>query len=324
MAMNPMQRRARNSFLVGFLVSLIIMSIIIVFLVYRIQGINDEFDALKAQQKRVYVASDYIQSGTEVTIDSFQYDTVQTTLNGEELITDQDFQYIDEKTGEIIEKYDSDGNPKQKKMVVKTNVPAGTIITKDMLDEIDAQTTADQRLQEYNMIILPTLLINGDYIDIRLQLPEGEDYIVVAKKKVVYTTADTVWLKMTEDEILTLGNAIVEAYTIVGSKLYATTYTEAGIQNAATPTYAVSQAVMNLINSDPNVRKEAREGLWQRYNDQEQVDQRNDHINKALESYYDNMKESVETGLQEEITKMQEGRLEYIEALEGTGSVGTE
>ncbi len=323
MAMNPMQRRARNSFLIGFLIALVIMALVVVMLLYRIQGLNKDVKELKALQKEVYVASDYIQSGTEVTLDTFKTDTVQTSLPVEELITSDDFEYIDDRTGEIILKYDSDGNPMEKKMMVKTNIPAGTIITKDMLEELNDKTTADQRMQEYNMILLPTLLTNGDYIDIRLQLPEGEDYIVVSKKKVVYTDETTVWLKMSEDEILTLGNAIVEAYTIVGSKLYATTYTEAGRQEAAQPTYAVSQAVMNLINTNPNVRTEAREGLWARYRDQEQVEQRNNHINKALEPYYDSMKDSVEAGLQEEITKLQEARQEYVESLGGVG-VGTE
>jgi len=324
MAVNPMQRRARNSFLVGFLVALIIMSVVVVLVVYKMQGINKEYQDLKGKQKEVLVAADYIQSGTEVTMESFVSEMVQTSLSKEECVSDLDFEYIDEESGDIIEKYDSDGNPIKKKMVVKTNVPAGTIITKDMLDESTEKTTADQRLQEYNMIILPTLLTNGDYIDIRLQLPEGEDYIVVSKKKVIYTDATTVWLKMTEDEILTLGNAIVEAYTIVGSKLYATTYTEAGMQNAATPTYPVSQAVLNLINTDPNIRKEARDGLWQRYNDQEQVEQRNNHINTAMSDYYGGMKDSVEAGLQEEITKMQEARQTYVETLEGSGEVGIE
>ena len=321
MAMNPMQRRAKNSFLIGFLVALIIMAVVVILLVYKIQGVTEDYNKLKALQKQVLVATDYIQSGTEVTMDSFSDGTVQTTLDNEELISEIDFEYTDEE-GNVIEKYDSDGNPIKKKMVVKTNVPAGTIITKDMLDEADDQTTADQRMQEYNMIILPTLLTNGDYIDIRLQLPEGEDYIVVSKKKVIYTTADTVWLKMTEDEILTLGNAIVEAYTVMGSKLYATTYTEAGMQSAATPTYPVSQAVLNLINSDPNVIKDAKDALWKRYTDQNQVEQRNDHINNALEPYYEDMKDLVETGLQEEITKMQEARQDYVESLDGIG-VGT-
>ena len=324
MAMNPMQRRARNSFLIGFLVSLIIMAVVVIGLLYKIQGLNKDFEDLKALQKKVYVAGNYIQSGTEVTMDSFKLETVQTTLDSEELVSDESFEFVDEKTGEIILKYDSDGNPIQKKMVVKTDVPAGTIITNDMLEEVDNQTTADQRLQEYNMIILPTLLTNGDYIDVRLQLPEGEDYIVVSKKQVVYTDATTVWLKMTEDEILTLGNAIVEAYTITGSKLYATTYTEAGRQNAATVTYPVSQATLTLINNDPNVLKEAKDGLWQRYNDQEQVEQRNNHINKALSGYYESMNDLVETGLQEAITKRQEARQQYVESLDGTGSVGTD
>lgn len=320
MATNPMQRRARNSFLIGFLVALLIMAVVVVFLVYRMQSLNADYEDLKALQKKVYVAREDIQSGTEVTLDSFTYDTVQTSLADDELIESQDFQFIDEQSGEIIEKYDSDGNPKQKKMVVKTNVPAGTILTKDMLEEEDNLLTADQRIQEYNMIILPTLLKNGEYIDIRLQLPGGEDYIVVAKKQVIYTNESSIWIKLSEEEILTLGNSIVEAYTIVGSKLYATTYPEAGRQKAATPTYAASNAVMSLINTNPNVREEAKNGLWQRY----QSDYRNNHINEALEPYYNGMKEAVEAGLQEEITKLKEGRQNYVESLEGTGMVGTE
>ena len=325
MATNPMQRRARNSFLVGFLVALIIMAVIVIGLLYKIQGLNEDFEKLKALQKQVYIASDYLQSGTEITLDSLETGTVQTNLDPEDLVSSNDFEYVDEETGEIIEKYDPEtGDKKEKKLVVKTNIPAGTIITKDMLEEIDDQTTADQRLQEYNMIVLPALLKNGDYVDIRLQLPEGEDYVVVAKKKVIYTNESAIWVKMNEDEILTLGNAIVEAYTMIGSKLYATVYTEPGRQVAATPTYPVSQAVLSLINSDPNVRQKAKEGLWARYNDQGQVEQRNDHINKALEDYYDNMKESVEAGLQEEITKLQEARQQYVESLEGTGVIGTD
>ncbi len=324
MATNPMQRRARNSFLIGFLLALIIMALIVMVLIFKIQGLNESIGKLEALQTQVYVAGDYILSGAEVTMDSFQYATVQTTLDDNELVSDNDFEFVDEQTGEIIQKYDTDGNPKKKKMVVKTNIPAGTIITKDMLEEADDPITADQRLQEYNMIILPTLLTNGNYIDVRFQLPEGEDYIVVSKKEVVHTNDSSIWMKMTEEEILTLGNAIVEAYTIPGSKLYATPYIEPGRQAAATPTYAVSLAVMNLINTDPNIRKEAKEGLWRRYNDQEQVEQRNNHINKSLESYYDNMKESVEAGLQEELSKRQEARQQYVESLEGTGKVGTD
>jgi hypothetical protein len=128
---------------------------------------------------------------------------------------------------------------------------------------------------------------------------------------------------MNEDEILTLGNAIVEAYTGTGIKLYATTYTDPGIQAAATPTYAVSEAVLSLINSDPNIRTEARNSLWARYNDQNQAEQRINHINKALSDYETSRAESVEAGFEEEITNLKEARQDFVDALEGTGEVGS-
>lgn len=324
MAMNPMQRRARNAGLIGFLCATILGAVIVLFILYKTQSLNQEIADLKALQKKVYVAGNYIESGTEVTLESFKNTTIQTDLTPDDLISSDTFEFIDDKTGEIIERYDSKGNPINKTMIVKTNIAPGTIITKDMLEEVDYQTTDDQRLQEYNMIILPTLLKNGDYVDVRLQLPEGEDYIVVSKKQVVYTDATTIWIKLNEDEILSLGNAIVEAYTINGSKLYATTYTEPGRQVAATPTYPVSQAVLTLINNDPNVLQKAKEGLWERYNSQEQVEQRNNHINTALSDYYPSMKDAVEAGIEAENAIRQAARQEYVEALMGTGEVGTD
>jgi hypothetical protein len=154
-------------------------------------------------------------------------------------------------------------------------------------------------------------------------LPTGEDYIVVSKKKVLQCNLTTIWLKMSEEEILTLGNAIVEAYTATGTKLYATTYSEPGMQAAATPTYAVSEAVLSLINTDPNIRTEARNALWARYNDQNQAEQRINHINKALSDYEASRPDSVEAGIEEEISNLQEARQTFVDALEGTGKVGS-
>ena len=312
MAMNPMKRRAQNSFLIGFLLALVIMAVVVMLLLSKIQGLKQDYQQLLDLQKPVYVASEYIQSGTEVQIDSFKSEKVQTSLSPEDMVQASDFEQENE-----------DGSITQKTIVVRTDIPAGTIITKDLLEEVENRTTNDQRMQEYNMIILPTLLKNGDYIDVRLQLPTGEEYIVVSKKKVVYTDASTVWMKMYEDEILMLGNAIVEAYTIEGSKLYAAPYTQAGMQDAATPTYAPSNNVMNLVDKNPNVRTEARNALFKRYNDQEQAAVRT-QIDDAKSPYAANQDASVEEGLQEELTKRQAGRQEYVEALEGTGTIGTE
>jgi len=303
MAVNPMKRRARNSFLIGFLVALIVMALVVILILYKMQELKNEHQALLNTQKLVYVTDEFIGSGTEVTISSFTQKKIQTSIQQSDFIEPSDFQ---------IE--NSDGSITDKIIQVRTDIPAGTIITKDLLEELDDKTTDDQRLQEYNMIVLPTELEANNYIDIRLQLPTGEDYIVVSKKKVIKADASTIWLNMYEEEILMLSNAIVEAYTIEGSKLYATTYTQAGLQEAAQPNYVVSVAVMSIIDKNPNIVSEAREALYVRYEEQEQVKVRQ-RIDNVLSSYIDSQDASVQSGIQEEISKRKSAREEYVGTL---------
>lgn len=183
MAMNPMQRRARNSFLIGFLVSLIIMALVVLALLFRIKSINDAKEALEQLQKKVYVATKDLESGDVLDFNTdFEIGTVQTTMDLTNVIDETDFQFLD-KDGNIEIKYNEDGSERPREVMMKISVPAGTIVTKDMIVETDEQVTATQRIQEYNMIVLPSQLKNGDYVDIRLSLPNGQDYIVLAKRE---------------------------------------------------------------------------------------------------------------------------------------------
>ena len=145
---------------------------------------TNEIQALESKQRTVLVATADLKSGEEVTMDSFKTEVVQTTMDTTQIIEEDDFKFKDDKTGDTIEKYSEDGTQLQKKLVMKVGVPANSIVTKDMVAEVDGQTTDDQRIQEYNMIILPSELRNGDYVDIRVRFPKGQDYIVVAKKKI--------------------------------------------------------------------------------------------------------------------------------------------
>jgi len=321
MPMNPMQRRARNSFLIGFLISLIIMALVVLALLYRIKSINEAYEALKGQQVSVKVTSMDKLSGDTITMDELVNELAITTMDTSQIINMDDFILTDADGNQLV---NEDGMPIEKEVILKISIPKGTMVTKDMIEDIDDKTKDDQRIQEYNMILLPSQLKNGSHIDIRFQLPTGEDYIVLAKKKVIVTTQDTIWLKMTEEEILTLGNAIVETWTITGAKLYAIEYVEAGIQAAAIPTYPVSENVLKLINSDPNILETARRDLWARYNDQAQADQRVNKINRALEENVDNQAGAVQSGNREESTKIKAAREQYVKDLEGTGKIGRE
>ena len=109
---------------------------------------------------------------------------------------------------------------------LKINVSQKTTLTDEMLVAIDEAPSDDMRLEEFSMITLPSDLLDGDYIDVRIMFPTGVDYSVLIGKKVESYTDNTIFLKLTEDEILTMGSAIVEAYMYEGTKLYATKYVD--------------------------------------------------------------------------------------------------
>ena len=316
MPVNPMQRRIKNSFLLGFLLALIIMALVVVGLIFKMKGIEAEKTELMSKQKKVYVAAQALESGESITMESFVEQEVQTTVNTVDIVSQDDFCFYNEN-GDIEIKYNKDGSERQKEMIMKVSVPAGTIVTKDMITEYASDISDDVREQEFNMIALPSELETGDYIDIRYSLPEGQDYIVLSKKKVLKATQTGIWLNLSEEEILTMNNAIVDSYTVAGSKLYALPYIEPGLQTAAVPTYPVSGRVLELISYNPNIVQEAKEALVSRYyaNELAAANQRTLYIDPAVNANSAGLGENVEAKNQEEISKIQAAREAYVSSL---------
>ena len=159
---------------------------------------------------------------------------------------------------------------KDNAIVAKVNMGENTVLTSSLINRADQITTNDLRKEEYNVISLPVDLKPGEYIDVRLLLPNGQNYIVVSKKQVSIPVvngqylSDTIQMNLTEEEILMLSCAIVENYQMNGSKLYASRYTEAGMQNASNKTYQPNDYVINLIKNDSNVLESAIKGLNER------------------------------------------------------------
>lgn len=321
MAINPMQRRARNSFIQGALLALVLMLIVVLFLVREIKSINDAKEALEQANSKVYVAMDDLKSGQTIIMDEdFSMETVRTKVDPNTVISMDDWEFTDEE-GNIVPKYSEDGTQIYKTLKMKIDVPAGTIVTKEMVYEEGSETSATERIQEYNMIVLPSTLKNGDSVDIRLTMPTGQDYIVLSKKEVIGTTDTGLWLKVDEQEILTMNNAIVESYILPGSKLYAIQYTEAGMQNAATTTYQVGQAVVDLMDKNPNITAEAKANLWARYDATVRVN----YFDIPLSTYVIEQQDrdsAVQGGFQEEVQKIQEDRAAFVEELAGTEEIG--
>lgn len=362
MATNPMQRKARISFLLGMLVTLLIAGVVIAILFMQLMNkIKKEQEDLKASVK-AYVLNQDVTSGQVITTDMLTMQTVNKTLVPSNATSDitmiEQYALKDKEGNEIYTKYDNNNNSKlyirkdnkeyevkqedetdnyyieksnnkeylelnSVPLVAKVNMKRNTLITTELLAKSDNPVQNDVRKQEYNMLVLPMDLATGDYIDIRIMLPSGQDYIVVSKKEVTIpdisgvASADTVWVNLTEDEILHMSCAIYEAYKVKGAKIYATKYTEAGMQEAATPTYPVNESTSQLLRNNPNILERAMNEIANRYNDTNASELRNNYINSEVSNQAEQAQTNIETNMQESTTNSKNARKEYLDSLAG-------
>lgn len=363
MATNPMQRKARNSFLLGMLVMLLISGLIIALLFIQLMNKNKkEQEELKASVK-AYVLKQDVNSGQVITTDMLELQTVNKNLVPSNATSNisliENYSLQDKEGNDIYTKYDrnneaklfikKDGTEYEVKqeeetdnyyiaknnnnnkeylelnsvpLVAKVTMKKNTLITTELLNKTDSVVQDDVRKQEYNMLILPTDLETGDYIDVRLMLPSGQDYIVVSKKEVEIpniagvASEDTIWINLSEDEILHMSCAIIDAFRVKGSKLYITKYTEAGMQVAATPTYPINNSTSTLLQSNPNILDRAMNEIRARYNKQNASELRNS-INDVINNQADQVQTNLETNMEESITNSKKSRKEYLDSLLG-------
>lgn len=287
MGANPMQKMKRNSILTGLIIGLVIGLILCVGVAWFLTSNGATGTTSKGGAISVCVLNKTIKSGNKVT----PSDVTIKTISKDSAPTD-----VVNLTVEAVAKID---------------LTPGTVLTAGMLNQTANTLTNDLREQEYNMIALPSKLTSGDFIDIRLQLPNGGDYIVVSKKQVLNCNASTVWLNMYEEEIELMSNAIIEYYIMSGSKLYATIYTDPGLQTASIGTYVPNQTVSALIASNPNVKnfinsERYAEGL---------KNIRNTNINSEINKYSEDAIKNIEDNMKDEIKTLKESRDAYFGAL---------
>lgn len=134
-----------------------------------------------------------------------------------------------------------------------------TLITKELIFE-NEKTTDDLRWREMSFVQLPAALKPFDVVDIRIQFPTGQDYILLGKKKIERYESETITIALNETEIHYLSSSIVDAY-LHHASIYALTYVEPQLQHKAIPTYPVNDAVLTLINKDPNITLRAEQVL---------------------------------------------------------------
>lgn len=183
---------------------------------------------------KVYVAADLIEHGQTITAAML----VETQMN--HLPEDNYYSSLD-CIGQIA----------------IVDIPKGMALMQNMYRLLEV--APGDREVECEIITLSDNLMENDYVDVRLMLPNGEDYIVLAKKGVhdLYRSEDeqeeVCYLWLSEEEILYYSAAVVDAYLYQGASLYTTKYIEPNIQEASLVTYVPSLGTIAMMKENPNL-----------------------------------------------------------------------
>lgn len=294
MAVNPMQKKARNSFLLGMLLTFLICAIIGVVLYILIIGPEKKSNSEKGAAIKAYALKTDVKSGEEITADMLS--SIDTYAN---LIPQN---YID------LAKLSSVGD--DKKVIAKIDLYKNTILTSSTVTTEENAVTKDVRAMEYNMLMLPINVNVGDYVDIRLTFPNGQDFIVVAKKEIKNIQGNTITFDMSEEEILMINSAVVESYIMKASNIYVAKYVEPGMQEKADNTYTPTSEVIKLIDTDSNIVATAKSELGARFNAELRG-----QMNSATDQYSQSSLTNVEEGIQKQIENAKKAREEYLTSL---------
>lgn len=312
MATNPMKRREHNAFLIGIVIGLILVLIVGFLLFSMYNKTKAEFEKYKAEQTakeiQVVVAKNELKHDNEINREDLEVRTVIVDMDTESCYKDvEEVFLVDAPEGEKQETTSA--------MIARVDVPKGAILTKNLVEDSQNPITPDLRLKEYNTIILPSELEEGDVIDVRLTLPTGQDFIVLSKKVIKKCDETTIWINVNEGEIQTMNSAMVEAWTITGAKLYAIQYTDAGLQTSAILTYQPKAEVATLILNNPNIVESAQEALKKEWNKSQADAFRAEYIDKVLGENMEDSESAVESGFAEESATIRTHRSDFIESL---------
>ena len=221
MASNPMQRKARNSFLLGMIITLLITGAIIVFLFLQLNQQIQARKELEAQKVNVYTLNTDVKSGQVITEDMFTMLSVDKntipanatsvigvidswylqTKDGQMFNTDAEGLYLNESDS-LIELTEQDGGYYRNDTGERVTLRTDPLSYDGYLFMTDAEDTITRVYQEDN----------GNYYRFRLQSDNttiSKEYIevnnvpVVAKLNLLKNTVVTADLVVQSDEVIT-------------------------------------------------------------------------------------------------------------------------
>ncbi|NLT13851.1 MAG: hypothetical protein GXY05_05865 [Clostridiales bacterium] len=149
--------------------------------------------------------------------------------------------------------------------VLKNDTQANTMLTWSMLTDMNEIVDRTARFVDISYVDQQSYMKEGDYIDIRLKKystggdSRYSDDVIVAKKEVVALNGSTMTLSLSEQELLLIQAAAVEAALVNASRdaelaatLYTTIYVDPANQEAYPVTY-INENVLNMLKNNPEL-----------------------------------------------------------------------
>lgn len=239
------RRRGRTYILIGALFTLIPACIICLGLVVVCRGYREQSETLKKEnQDNQYVTAVVLQQNVAFG------EQIEESMLSEITVCAKDLR----GTKAVSKK-------KLAGMYAKGNFDKGTLLT-EVCVYGEQEYSSDTRRKTFDFIELNPMARNGEYVDVRITYPNGEDYIVVSCKQIQYVNAqketedvaqqsNQISMEVTEEEILRLASAYVDHAAYAGTRIYAVSYLDR-FQKSGTVDYPVNMDVFELLGWNPN------------------------------------------------------------------------
>lgn len=196
----------------------------------QIDALNQQVEELQNNMQEVYVTSKDVKSGSTVELDSVTTVLLPSDSIPENAITAE---------GDLTDK------------IYKIGLKAGSYITSDMIS--DYKVSKNMRELDVVMDEIPVGLEEGDYVDVRISFPLGQDYIAMSHKKVLGITGNTVKLIVVEHDFYRYESMKTDMATYQSTKVYGVKYVEAGLQKKGKVYYPPTLDIIKQSILDPNM-----------------------------------------------------------------------
>lgn len=184
--------------------------------------------------------------------------TVKSSVKPGDPVTDDVLDYVTCPSSIVTDQFVTDKSDVLGR-VFKIGVNKGTPLMANMtMEEV---IDDDMRDRDIMLDRITVGIRVGDYVDIRMTMPYGDEYIVIPHKRIYAINDNTIKLYLSEYEWALYQGAMIDYYLnqSYGCTIYADRYIEPGLQNAAIAYYAPPNNIAAMIAKNPNILDDIRE-----------------------------------------------------------------